>query len=196
MSVTFNLSPYHLLVAPELVFAEALEPEITALGGSALSITVNGPSLREAPDTAREWLDEPIFGVRDSIKRGLHVLGIYTVRQALVVGAEAMLPHLPANPAVMDNIQTQIGHRCPGLWLLRRPVPAYTATFCRNLDEVPIAAIFPQNLGREAPSVHDVMVRDEAALRPVPAEFLSDIRARAFEFAPKFREARRRIEQT
>lgn len=185
--------PGERMVAPELVIADSLESTVSGIGGSALRVHLGGDYPREIDPDVRPRLDEQFADLRAPVRRAIAKCGIHTVRQALTVGWSTIMDAENVGESTVRTLREEVAKHCPGMRLLRRPTPAYLATFCRDLSEVPVLAVRAKNFGEKPPSLQDVIDQNEIAHQALPRLGWSHTYALVKRFATEFLAARQQI---
>lgn len=166
------------------------------IGSAGMEIQISGPDIAR-PDivSLQPALATEIGAFANNVTRSgaLHALGLYTIRDVLVVGRNriAGLPNMGDKSA--DKLERWVASRCQ-VPLLRRPTPQFIAAFCRGLNEVPVQAVpHIYYMGKRARfiTVYDALNETDIfknALERAPSQ---SERNRLQEFATAFSEGRR-----
>ena len=162
IEVRFTLPPEGMPARPDLVIADHLGPiAMRELGASGLQVFCAHPGP-EVDWSSLAGLDQKLnYDLSIPAKKELSQKGIKTTREAMVVGSDAIGSLENIGPKMVDRLRDGIRRQFPILRLLRKPTPAYATVFCRDLTEVPLAAVYCANI------------------KPGPAIFLQDILDRA-----------------
>lgn len=185
--------PGERMVAPELVIADSLKSTVTGIGGSALRVHLGGDYPKEIDPDVRPRLDEQFVDLRAPVRMAIAKCGIHTVRHALTVGWSTIMDVENVGESTVRTVREQVAKQCLGMRLLHRPSPAYLATFCRDLSEVPVLAVRAKNFGEKPPSLQDVIDEKEEMRQKFPNINWSIMSVWAKKIAVEFLAAREQI---
>lgn len=188
--VHFTLPPEATFARPDLVIADQLGPIVMRrLGATGLQVFCSHPGP-EVDWNGLVALDNNLhsYGLSVPAKEELHKRGVTTPRDVLVVGSDILRDFDHVGPKMIDRLGRGIQARFPVLRLLCNPTPGYATVFCRDLSEVPLAAVYDRNM-QPGPrvSLQDVLARtSEARSRFLSSETFDRIFARTMKFAGEF----------
>lgn len=191
VELRFTLPAENMPARPDLVIADRLGP-IAMQDFGVLGLEV----FCAHPGPEVDWgtfapLDHTIwtgYGLSVVNKTELRDRGVDTPRGALVVGSDFIAGLEGFGPRIVERLASAIQRKFPVLRLLRAPTPAYATVFCRDLSEVPLAAVYHRTVQRGPRiSLQDVLDRtDKIMSRGIPDDALERIFDETAKYAQEF----------